>query len=923
MLRIRVSTTTQNQEVASLTATTSDSGTLPFIDPSINNLTGNQIITFATVSGPEIELLPAQQEVPNEYLAVIEEAREHTIKDILSREYSAGTFSIAPGGAVGDLLYSIRPLDFLLTQVNFLDKIRGFAYLRADAEVRFQYTTLPTNSGGIITSYIADVGDQFLVIRRTRNILQMSQLPNVQTTLTSATPIKIQAKWISPFYAKNLIEPATITTGNLGTVIMKRLSPSSGLVINVEVYISLIPGSVHLSWPTPYNPPVPPSLLSSNFIEAAQEMTETELSRNIQLVIEKFQKAIPPIQVCMENETNDIATEEINGFIGVTHPLPMSTKSINVAQVRDPANSLILHGKTERIKASPKVQTESEQVESKGKISGLLNAGAKVANMISHIPVVGGVASTVAPFLKLGSGLLSMFGLSKPVSEKAIRHIKFKPADDHLTMEGILPTHEFGLTRENGVDSQYGPYGSRIDEASVEGIMNVPNIISTFSVSSATARRTVLYSTPLNLCQYNVDGGFIYPTHQFLVSNLFSQWMADLKFDVDVYLTQFHKVQLRFVVLPGSTVQYNVGQVLPSTIDLSKCQSMIVEYGGDNVNASIPIGPRSDTAFRMCPKSTSLITNSLANLAASRLEISNSYGTLLIIVEVPMTNSATVASTVHGVISFSAGNVNLARPRAAISMAPIEHGLKADGVLDTDFFKLSRSERLISGADQLNDSSAASNTDNQLALCVGEKFKHLRQFLNGYTKFHNGLINVNISLGLVVDPTIRRTFNNLNPHVDHFDYLMSIFGFHKGKVHLRVADTGPPGTSGNMMLINAADTTLGLSQQLTGTDLIRWGFAVGPAGFATSGTRTIPIQAEESVPDFSVPYYQAGHIIRTHYRSNSNPPSPGEEAPNFLAFGSMQNQVVELFRCTGDDFTMGFLMSVPRFQLVDAGFLPA
>nr|WPR17998.1 MAG: capsid protein [Chemarfal virus 273] len=850
----------------------------------------------------------------------MEEIREHTIKDILSREYSAGTFSILPGGNEEDLVYSIKPLDFLLTQPNFLDKIRGFAFLRADAEVRFQYTTLPTNTGGIITSYIADVGDAALVSRRTTLNLQMSQLPTIQTTLTSATPLRIAAKWISPYYARNLTQPVSVRTGNLGTVIMKRLTPSSGLAINFEVYVSLIPGTVHLAWPTPFGPPIPRQMIVEHFHEAADLMTESELKHNIRAILTKYENALPASHVGVNNSPSEVV--ESNGFVGIPEALPMSTKSINMSQVMDKANGLMFHMKSERVNAKPKSSsTESGRIESKGKISGLLETGSKVANMISHVPVVGGVASTVAPFLKLGSGLLSMFGLSKPVSEKPVRHIKFKPADDHLTMEGILPTHEFGITRENGVDSSYSPYGSKIDETSVEGIMNVPNIIGSFRVTSATPRRTVLFTAPLNLCQYVLRGNSLYPTHQFLISNLFNQWLADLKFDVDIYLSMFHKVQLRFIVLPGVRSELTVGQPLPAAIDINKCQSMIVEYGGDNVNASISIGPRSDTAFRFCPQaSVAGGANNLLTLQTSRLDSETSYGVFAILVEVPMTNSATVASTVDGIVSFSASNVKLGVPRASINMAPVEHGMKAEGVLDTDFFKLTRSERLVGGAESLKDSSAARNTDNQLALCVGEKFQHLRQFLNGYTKFHDGIIPLNIGVGIAIEPGIRRIYANGNTNIDHFDYLTSIFGFHKGKMHLRIAETGPPGTVGNSMLITQTDNTTGLIPLLSQQVLTRSGFATGNIGYATSGTRTIPTQSEESVPDFSTPYYQSSHIIRSHFATQSQPSAPGEENIIRMVLGSMQNQILEIFRCTGDDFTMGFLMSVPKFTLVNKGF---
>jgi hypothetical protein len=835
-------------------------GDVPFVDGTAPITTGNEIVAFSTVESPIIETVPESKAMDENVVSNMLEGRDHSVIDILSREYAFADFTIPIGGTAGQILQSWKLLDVFLSQPNVLDKVSGFAFLKTDLLLRLEFTTLPTVSGGVMLSFYPDLEPTQLG-NRTGSRLQLSQVPNIQQSLTTAVSMKMKVPWISAFYGRDVANGF----GDIGTVILSRLVPSAINQVSVRAYISADRDSLHIQYPTTAEPSIAPSLLMS------------ETRKRVLRLLE----------------------------MGVDH-------AEIVKQILP---------QTQSNRTKPR---EAQAMKKKGVISGILDTGSKIATVAQGIPVIGGVASAAAPLLKIGSALAGLLGLSKPQDDTPLVAVKWKPAASHLTSEGTTLSHQYTIHEGASVTTTDANFGSNIDEMAIEAIMRSPNIIADFNVSTSMPARYVLYQKPLNLMHIERVGAEIdnacLLTHQAWIASLCNNWNAKLNFDFDAYLTHFHRVKLRFIVLPNVFANNLVGAVLPATFDINKASSAVVEFTGDNVNWSIQIDTRSNTSMKLSPVPRSDSNfNSFITLLAQMNNVRTSYGTLLVMVEVPLQASAQVASNVNFVVNFSAEDVELSVPATGLMFLPRTQSA-SQSTLGTAFAKFSRSERMIRGADMLTSNSVPIDSNKNLETCAGDALFNLRNLLNAFTVF-NPTVDVDVGQRANIRPSFRRSLaDSAAQSIDLFDYLTKGYGFMKGGINLRLGlipqqGAQPLGTCGFTAL---SPTWQSASSGYSSTSAINVssGITVKP------GTRVVPVAFSESPIDCSIPFYQPWHIIRTTVNNSmTNFDNYGASMDMNITFGAYQKVTLSTYRAVGDDFTMGFLMSLPSFRLADGAYI--
>lgn len=832
-------------------------GNVPFIDTTAPITTGNEIVAFSTVEAPTLESVPVRTDIDENVLGNLQEGRDHSVKDILCREYAFADFVIPVGGIAGDILQQWNLLDIFLAQPNVLDKVSGFAFMRVDLLVRLEFTTLPTVTGGVMLSFYPDI-DLTQLAGRIESRLQLSQVPNIQQSLTTAVSMKMRTPWISPFYGRDLANGF----GNIGTVILSRLTPSSINPVSVKAYVSAEESSLKVQYPTTGDVSVSSVVLLND--------VKRRMNRLLAL---------------------GITREEIEDMLPETQS-----------------------------KVTTNRKNESKAISSGGKISGILNLGQQVATVASGIPVIGAAASAVAPLLGLGSKIAGLFGFSKPPSDKAFRAIKWKPADSHLNNEGLTLSHEFTINHGCSVSSSDVPFGSAADEMAVEAIMRTPNIIADFNVTTALPVRHVVYQSQLNLFHVQRVGAEIarqcYMSHQAWLNHLFLQWNATLNFDFDAYITHFHRVKLRFIVLPNVYSPNYVGSLLPASIDINKASSAVVEFSGDNVNWSLQIAPRSNTSMKLTPSFNWSGSSSPSWTDYKLQDVRTSYGTLIVMIEVPLQASSNVAGNVNFVVNFSAEDVELTFPISQIQLLPSTQS--AVSTLGTAFAKSSRSERMIRGADMLKSNSVAIDDRKNVEICAGDACIHLRNLLNGFYVFVPRL-TVNGGTRLNMRPMFRRNMGQrADQDIDCLDYLSKGYAFFKGGVNIRLVVaplTGADvqtGTCGTLLLSPTWNWPVGIT---TWPPLNSDASGVTAGIITEGGVRSIPVSMAESPIDISIPYYQPWHVSRVSQPASGTLAMYGVYLENNLVYSAYGNQYVQAYRAVGDDFRMGFLMSLPRFQL--------
>jgi hypothetical protein len=474
--------------------------------------------------------------------------------------------------------------------------------------------------------------------------------------------------------------------------------------------------------------------------------------------------------------------------------------------------------------------------------------------------------------------------------------------------------HLFTLDQGCGVDTVPGEFGSSLDEMSVPAIMRIPSIIDDFDWSTSDVTGKVLYKAPCTISQCIVQGEDVYMTPQMWVASTMQNWLASLIFDFDVYGTHFHKGKLRFIYAPMDTGAYNVGAILPSSV-VNLGTSAVVEFSGDHVNHSQRIEPATNTNMKYVPTPVEGGNNSsLTQFLASRYTDICSFGTLYVLVEVPLQASPTVSDKISVLVSYSATNVKLSNPVTSLNFVPQLHMDSNTSTLGTEYNKYSRSERMEMEPDMVVGNSAPIRDLTNMKLTMGDELNHLNKLLNAYTVFAPGSIPVPAKGLLRMSPFAFRTLEDTQDlNIDIIDYFAVGYAFFKGSMNIRMVNS-----SGNMDGEAYISASYG-NQAPSGISSAGW-FTYGPGTFQLprGSSRVIPIFDSERAIDFAVPYYQGFHMARVVQPTDAYAASYSRGTlPTQLTYTPYASPGVRLFRSTGEDFKFGYICGLPKFKLVN------
>lgn len=885
-----------------------ETGQIPFESQSEQTaLSGQQIISYMTTAEPMVDTIPEHEPLTDVVKAPMLEDRKHDIQDILEREYVVETFTIAVGGTNNDNLKTWKPLDALLSQPNVQDKVRGFYLLRADMQMRFEFTVQPFTSGGVIISYYPDVSSTAFNNRNV-NRLQRTQTPNVIVNLPTAKSVVIECPWVSPFLARDL----TNGFGDLGTVSFSRLTPSATDTVSVIAYVSCKKNSIDLAYPTLEAP-----ILSAVSLDKRIAALLQEKARILEL---ETQKEIQHRVAIAENGTryvSQIEQQVKEGYpIGYGLPRTERPKSRRTRSIDDIDDIPIKHVLVSKTKSN-KVD-EGQAQSKKGVVSGLLDAGSKIATIASGIPVVGSVASAVAPILNIGSKLAGAFGFSKTINHDPVKAIKFKPGDGQLNSQGVLPSHQFTINADTAVTSNDSPFGSGMDEMTIEEICRIPNMFDSFVVTKTQNPGTVLAKYSVQPIQYIVDGTTqLYLTHQAWVAAYFQTWLASVVFHFDSFQTSFHYVKLRFLYVPGDDGSaYAVNSVMPAD-KRNLASSTVFEFSGNQCNYQHRCDPPLNTHQKLVASPwaySSTATDevaTLATLASTASNVERSFGTLYVLNEANMTASSSVATSFTVCVSISLDNASFSNPVPALSFYPVKHSIDT---VNTTFDRQTRSERMTSTNSQVKGNSASLDFTKAFSLTHGDMCLSLKNVLNAFTLMAPSL-SVEVDQLLIIEPARFRVTDdftvtaNKQKYIDHIDYFVVGFNFFKGGMNVRIVPTETSeGLVGEAMMLFPKN-----NQTYEGSDF-RGAFVVSHTqNQAKSGTRAVPLFAQEGTIDFNIPYYQPWHISRVVSVLTST--FTDGQIFSKLIFKPAKDETYRIYRSVGDDFRLGFLTALPVFSL--------
>lgn len=897
-------------------------GDIPFVDKAKDmSLSGQQIVSFVTQDMLDVESIPAPMDLPDENLTLISESREHTIKDILTREYPVADGTIPIGGNINDILFNIRPLDLFLSKSNVIKKVSQFLVLRTHLKIRIEFTTPVTIGGAIMATFYPDMATTAQTARLAMR-LQRSQAPRQEILLSTVSNFYMTLPWISPFLARNL----TTGTGSIGWLTLSRITSSNTAVASYKVYVQCDPEKLHIEYPT-FNPIALTSDQFEEYISSLRAEQERALGcLNMRVQTKSLLEMVTPEEQAILNRAlvrcdgRMLRLKKI--FLPVDSRMELVAKETidemlagRVPEIESQWWQLD-ESDMERARELPRLQGKKEVVaqEKKGKISGMLEAGGKIATIASGVPVIGSVAAAAAPILSVGSKIAGLLGFSKTIAEKPIRPVRWKPADSHLTNEGVLPSHSLALTGNTTVKTTDGSFGSEMDEMAVSFVERSTAIIADFRVATSTPVNSVVYAVPCTITHFETSGNDYYFTHQTWLANTMEKWMASLIFDINFAGNPFHMVKLRISFNPGDRGTYEVGEVMPLEA-LDALRSKVVAFGESIPNNSILIEPVSTTTMKLVPSTRNPNGQGDSNSYNRQRYLEEcSFGMLYITVEVPFkATSDIVAQYCDFYVTFSTENLQLSHPVTHLPFAPRLQGLRTE--ITDKSIKASRSERFeLKSSDYLSSTAQGSSPGNYLVSC-GDKLDSIKNLLNAFYTFCP-VLNIEPFQSLMIFPFAVRPIGNQNAaqsfrHFDQFDYFAVGYAFFKGSMNIRLAKLSTTQPLGEVFLQSPHNNFVNATFSAFASQSL--GFVTTTTtALARSGTRAIPIFSEECTPDISIPYYSPFHVSRV---STTGIGYDNGNLSNNLVIQPFTTQSYRVYRAVGDDFHFGTLTSLPPFVM--------
>lgn len=551
---------------------------------------------------------------------------------------------------------------------------------------------------------------------------------------------------------------------------------------------------------------------------------------------------------------------------------------------------------------APVSAPDTGEVETPGPVSKIASGITTVADVLSDVPLVGKVASTVAWVSRVVGKTAASFGWSKPTSIQPQCKAVLKPNNTLIHTEGNDDATTLGLIQDNGIDgSTFIPETK--DEMNLEYIFGRPNFFHAQAATQTTFRDRRLITawevSPFSQYQYGQeeDSQTLYLGSFAYASMMGTLWRGTINYDIMVVKTPYHQGRFAVVFLPET----NISEVPEKLDNLLNTNYNVVcnlkdrqdEMGRTTFRVSVPF--ISNTDWRETYKRT----NDIDNPGPDAKSLDTKTGCLAIYSLVDLSNPPTVSPSVTFFIAHSGGeDYQIARP--VMNLAPgfqskYDNAVRvAQSDIGTVF--IPEDENLLVPSHAGQDVTAQT---------TGEYFKSLRAWMKRYGYFADLSQNTSY-VGLRTrhmseDPVsgareMSRT--NFTDKVIPTPWYMSsfLYRFYNGSSQLKVI----PFTAGML-----ADSFLTFDEAQANQVLTPEVLSYGQPIFQQN-------QQVSNSFEIRTPYYRG---VRCDVVGSNQTPVLGDVRTNIrcrnLANYGGNQQTSQLFEAAGDDFNYFFMVGPP------------
>lgn len=859
-----------------------------------------QVLTIEDVQPTEDLTIVQPIQLGQQLVNTGREARDHTIKDFITRPRVIYQGSIPAGGSNNELIVDLKFPDALLTLEPIREKLKGFQYLRSDTIIKINFTAPPTVSGSFRGLIIPDISAAAITLR-TRDLVSSSQFPNKIINIAKMPSLEFTLPWVSPYTHRNLMN----TEGSSGSFQLRRIFPSSD-VIKVIIFASFdVNSNFDLSQPTPAIPLFNPLTISDS-----DKILLDSISKFTPGQFDKFQKLVRFAgRAKREDSSDDLSAHSLNSittqckhiydtfsnyFSNVGHPRLVNTTAVQKRKLAPAAGNInynepqISHSFgmnsnnfVESLNGT--FGSSKDELEFKHMLSHpnfIYNFSISASNgyrdVIAAIPMdgfAGNVPNFIAAqanqtfthqsfIMNLFENWLASISLNTHLFATQFHSLKlrFVVAPGHYTnsITGLE------IDDSNSVVVNFGENSSH--ETKFPEITNRLFLRNRYSQSLAN---TTLYPPSSTNCL-----GYFFILIEVplvLTNDIVSPTIFGM---VEHYFDKFRFARSsKIPILPQNTIIVAPPPVVPTTTTTTT--SKPEEQEEKPLKISLQIAPKNSVP---APPSA----NDLYHLEHDQLRDHQ---------------NSTLEKASFGLPPFFAAEVKL-----------------VDNLTDKLFSHSLISHSVYAESPHINsthihtDNFTASNLDPpKFDICAyksgsGESITSLRQFLTQYTSPY------------LTDesPTERYLFSNpFSPayvsdltsdvQADRIDYLLSPFAFTKGSRHIRVYF--PENYPSSVAFATTSTMQAGGNPRVVIISL-------PPPGRNFHSQRLIPIIRNlEGLADFHLPYYTNFNML-----PNIDPANVLYDVPNLEMYLPPDNQFL-LSRSCGEDISAGWLCGLPPYYV--------
>jgi len=553
---------------------------------------------------------------------------------------------------------------------------------------------------------------------------------------------------------------------------------------------------------------------------------------------------------------------------------------------------------------------------SNGPISQVATSVSSIAKIASAIPGIGVAAGVVNTVSSAVASVASIFGWSKPINENPVALMQQNPGRYFNNFNGMDNSKTLALDHNNAIEQYEGLYGSKVDEMSLQYIVQTPNYFRTVKWTTTAEAGSYITTIPVHPNYYSplvIDSTSLpptqyrNPTHLSFVCSSFSRWRGDITFRFKFVKTKFHSGRLRISFIPQLDSVYDSLPVL----DLNRAYSTIIDIRNrSEFDFEVPFVYPQPWADCSNPQNT-LNPNANPHLGLTGFVVVDVINKLV-------APSDIVSPSIDLIIEVCAGkDFEVAVPKQPY-YAPVPYPLARRPpppiVKAQSLFLESRSEAQTTDSHTpLFETQRNANEGAADALSIGERIVSLRQLFQRFQIVSRPTTPTTPTQALQIIPmaTVNPPkFYEAQPALNYMDYFLTLYAFYRGSMRTKII------ANYDTRMINQVGVSLYEDYPLH-SDTVFESLQTKPTGLPPQTVHFPSLEGivENSIPFYNsyslnyTPFYQRAAVINTYdAQAFVRSKTPGISIDNVPVNAGSSFSIA---RAIGEDFTAGFLLGAP------------